>query len=194
MADIIISESKLEDMLYDHLSGKKTSENIDEFFGSETDFIVERQFNIGNYGIADIVVFKHPDYDGSMGVDVYELKKGTIDKSALTQILKYKVGIKKYADINDINLNEIHLYLIGGSISKDSHFQFIPQAIDNLEIYTYDIDADSGISFNCEDSWGFKELNTPDRLIKILTCVDYKSTDKNCSYYHYIKKSRHSIK
>lgn len=184
MSDVIISESKLEDMLYNHFSGDHYSDNIAEFFSGDLVLKAERQLDIGNYGIADIVIFKDPEPDGLIDVEIYELKKDVIDKSSLIQILKYKVGIKKYAELYDLKIGEISLNLIGGRISQENLFEFVPQAINDLEIYTYDICPDNGLTFKSEDSWKFKELKKPKKLINILTCLSYVGYDQNCGWYH----------
>lgn len=191
MTDVIISEKKLEDMFYDHFTEKNESQMIGNTFGFKCDGIlsVNRQLDLGNFGIADIINFRNTDYDGSIGIDIYEFKKDTVCKNSLIQILKYKVGLIHYFKKFGIIVGDVYLYLIGGSISSDKHFEFTPQAIDSLSIYTYDIDPDVGLTFKNQGKWGFTEDKTPKSLIKALTCVSYCSIDQKISLDNYNEKN-----
>lgn len=189
MQDIVISESKLEDIIYNHLTGDNYSENIGEYIGSGSILFTERQFSLGNYGIPDILTFNCDEPHGIMSISVYELKKDKIDKDALIQVLRYKAGIKKYLDMMDIDAEEfeINCILIGGSISENNMFKFITPAVNDLEIYTYDICPDSGIKLTSQDGWCFTDLKLQDNFKSKMECLMYKHHDYECSWHHFLK-------
>lgn len=182
MADVIISESKLEDMLYNHLNGNNVSAKIDEHLNHKAYEIVIRQLNLSPYGIADIVGFFKPDFDGSICVDIIELKKGCIDTNTFKQALKYRAGLIKYADLNDFEFGQINITLIGSEVKIDSYFELIPSALDFVYFYSYDIDINHGLTLNDENSYNFSESLLERNFDKLFTCLQYAEQDGICNF------------
>jgi hypothetical protein len=127
-----------------------------------------RQLRIGNYGIADLVEFRKPEYNYNRKfhykgeIIVYELKQNKIGISAFLQALGYIKGIKDYLKIkgSDDEYN-YRIVLIGKEIDLSSNFIYLNQFISNENlgnsldsfsefnlnnyIYSYSI---NGIEFN----------------------------------------------
>jgi len=101
-----------------------------------------RQLKIGNYGIADLVEFTRPSYDGPEReffvpgvITVYELKKENISISALLQSLYYVKGIQNYLiSKGKVKQYIINVVLIGRTIDTTGSFCFIT---DMLSIDSY---------------------------------------------------------
>lgn len=188
IGDIEISEKKLEDIIYDHLVSSAIHGQLDAVVGDYGIISVKRQFNLGPYGIADIIAFNEPDHEGIVLCDIYELKKGIINKDALIQILRYKAGFEKYLSEHklDDRIKVGRLLLVGASISRDDFFELMPNAIEELEIYTYDIDL-YGIKMKSQNEWGFPTFNFKNIDISVL-CADYQAHDQECGWYHHNKK------
>lgn len=185
MADVVISESKLEDMLFNHLIGKNTSESIETAFNSKNCLHVERQLNLSPYGIADIVIFHKPDFDGSVSVEVVELKKGIINSDTFMQASKYRVALKEYGYRNNIEFSEIFITLVGSHIDINDKFEILPNAFEFLNFYTYDIDINTGLSLKRECYSYDDDYMQKDNINKIFTCIDYAMCDQECSFYFY---------
>ena len=127
-----------------------------------------RQLRIGNYGIADLVEFTRPSYDGPKNefiapgrITVYELKKDHIGIASFLQALHYVKGIERYLNSRGkSNLYIVNIVLIGRSIDDSGSFCFITDLLSiknrfydglymengTIEFYTYDYDID-GITF-----------------------------------------------
>ena len=180
---IEISEKKLEDFIYDHLCG-----NIDLELApfDQSEGCVYRQFNIGSsYGIIDIISFSF-DYDGDLYINIYELKKGSINKDSLVQILRYKSGIHHILNKFDIRIQAISCHLIGGYLSEENGFSVAVSAIEDLCVYIYSLDPVSGLEFK-ECSFVFKNIEIPKRETNVFTCIDIESKDRQCSFIQYEK-------
>jgi hypothetical protein len=177
MDDIIISEKKLEDILFNHLTNSDYSQKIDREIDCDISHKVIRQLDIGPYGIADIVAFSEPDIDRIVTIRIFELKKGEINKDSLVQILRYKAGLIKHIEELESGIDvSFELYLIGGSVSTQDAFQMIVPAIVELGIYTYDIGV-HGVYLKSQNKWHYKNLKTPKKLKSIVTCLDLKAYD-----------------
>lgn len=188
--DFEISEKKLEDIVFDHLSHAEYYKGLGEVFDHDNILKVLRQVDLGPYGIADIVVIYESEFDGSIPVDIIELKKGTVGKNALMQAIRYKAGIKHQFELLGIDIGHISLTLIGGSISDENNFSIIYRAIDDLYIYTYDLNS-NGIVLKDECNWRFTDVNVPPSLVKELGCVDYHSKDQESRWFKH-QKERYS--
>jgi len=187
--DIVISEKKLEDYVYDHLTGERESENLMEELSVFPLDEVFKQFNLGKYGIPDIVQFQYLNNYPEINIKIFELKKDIIDISTFLQVLGYKKGILEYlkktgyTDLDrDFDLKvSIECILIGRSIKKDDNFCYLPSCFDGISVYTYDIDIDSGLTI--EDQNGFYRIDahpTTDFEF-VINCFEYKIHDFICS-------------
>ena len=107
-----------------------------------------RQVRIGNYGIADLITFQRPFYDGPEHefwnpgrITIYELKKEHIGISAFLQAVAYARGINRYLQKRDKNDKYIiDIKLIGRDIDKNGAFCYIPQIL-NVHNQYYDLSS-----------------------------------------------------
>ena len=105
-----------------------------------------RQVKIGNYGIADLITFERPFYDGAKReyfnpgrITIYELKKDHIGISAFLQAIAYAKGINRYLQKKDKDDKYIiDIRLIGRDIDKNGSFCYIPQIL-NVHNQYYDL-------------------------------------------------------
>jgi hypothetical protein len=134
-----------------------------------------RQLKIGNYGIADLVSFTRPRYQGSKRdyfvpgeISIYELKKDQIGISAFLQALTYAKGIQRYLEVKGYEDKYIlNIVIIGKELDKSGSFCFIPDmlAMKNqnfcsieqgmISFYTYDYKID-GLVFTEELGYTIK--------------------------------------
>lgn len=188
-ADIEIRESKLEDIIFNHLSSKKINKNIQEHFKAEDAFIVKRQLNLGMYGIPDIIVFNSPDVSGILSIKIIELKKGVIDKNTIMQALKYKIGFEKYFKDSDMYRLDISIHLIGNRISNDKTFKILASEIGEIYIKTYDMDTEKGLFLKDHSHEYVYDLESPLEVKEMFKCISYEQHDLSCNEYHYDKQN-----
>ena len=90
--------------------------------GLSIDGKLMRQVRIGNYGIADLISYKKPQYHTYFRhhekgrITIYELKKGGISVSAFFQAVRYAKGIARWIDNNtkfDSAMFDFEIVLIG---------------------------------------------------------------------------------
>lgn len=128
-----------------------------------------RQFNLGNYGIADLVTYEDADYedrnkDSPYEVDyivtVFELKRKLIDFSTLAQAIRYVAGLIFYNKIHyKNNTFQYKIVLIGSEIEEKPEFLYFPELI--LSDYAnpvIEIDKIVGIEF-IKYSYDFNGIN-----------------------------------
>lgn len=180
MADIEISEKKLEDYIFKCLDEEIYPKGLDELPRVEFCQKTIRQLNIAPYGVIDIVSFgSRYDYNDNLflNIIIYELKRGQIDKCALVQSLRYVSGIRDYYKSIGGKVCDpcIDVVLIGQSINED--MKFIPQAYDFLNILTYDIDISDGLSLKNEDTWRYNDKARCCQTKKAIVCADYLNAE-----------------
>jgi hypothetical protein len=135
-----------------------------------------RQLRIGNYGIADLVEFTRPFYDGpgrkffiAGQITIYELKKEQIGIGAFLQALHYAKGIQRYLEIKGKqDKYVVNVVIVGKQLDTSGAFCFIPEllsfnsdAVDEfgngrITFYTYDYTID-GLEF--KESPRYKLIN-----------------------------------
>jgi hypothetical protein len=137
--------------------------------GLHLDGKLKRQLKIGNYGIADLIHFKRPEYrliDNKRRfvenglIEIIELKNEKISISAFMQAINYVQGIKRYLEKR--NFREYRydytyrITLIGRHLDKNSSICYLPDLICSsefqVEIYTYNYDL-NGIQFTNESNY-----------------------------------------
>ena len=113
-------------------------------------FLIKRQLNISDYGIADIVTVDRIPGDKSV-ITIYELKKGAIGYNALFQALRYVAGIRaNLFDRGTEDCYEIRIVLIGSKLIEDDWlymFQFKFNIIVMLYTFNYTL---TGLCFEDE--------------------------------------------
>jgi hypothetical protein len=96
-----------------------------------------RQVKIGNYGIADLIEFTRPCYDGPERkwfapgrITIYELKKEQIGISAFLQSLSYAKGILEYLRHKKKNRQYvIDIVLIGKEVDDKGSFCYLEDTL-----------------------------------------------------------------
>jgi hypothetical protein len=136
--------------------------------GLHLDGKLKRQLRIGNYGIADLIHFKRPEYlliDNKRRcvenglIEIIELKNEKISISAFMQAINYMQGIKSYIRKRNVFFDFDYTYritLIGRHLDKNSSICYLPDLICSsefqVEIYTYNYDF-NGIQFTNENNY-----------------------------------------
>lgn len=129
-----------------------------------------RQLNLLDYGIADIVCWhigmSAPHYRRKIYIQILELKKEIIDASTLMQSCRYEKGIRKM--LKKYNLSKTDLkfnhILIGKKVQTNGDFVFLLDAMENCKVMTYNLDLDSGLTFNECSNYSIINGRTPDNL------------------------------
>jgi len=135
-----------------------------------------RQLRIGNYGIADLVTFTRPMYDGPKRkyfvpgqITIYELKKEQIGIASFLQSLNYVKGIQRYLEKKGKSDKYIiNLVIIGKELDQTGSFCYINHllSINNdyydlesnisesgeISFYTYEYNLD-GLKFNYQSEY-----------------------------------------
>lgn|SRR5574344_442256 len=159
------SEKDFEDLLCEMII-KKNEKICSHLLNDE--FLV-RQFDLGVYGIADIVTFSGcVTYDENNKIDtlktvveatVIELKNVPITRDALFQALRYKTFFKKHIPIVD----NVEIVLIGPDIDTTSDLVF-SEHLGDIKILTFNM-SENGIFF--EEVTGYVNRNLSEK-----TCSD----------------------
>jgi hypothetical protein len=141
-------EKDLEEIIY--TSGRDVLEER----GLTIDGKLLRQVKIGNYGIADLIEFVRPSYDGPDReilcpgrITIYELKKEQIGISAFLQSLNYLQGITKFLQKKEIDGHYIiDIVLIGKNLDTSGSFCFITDllSINSSFVDKYNIYGQNG--------------------------------------------------
>jgi hypothetical protein len=124
-----------------------------------------RQVRIGNYGVADLITIKKPDFitpdsdfpfhDSHLLVTIYELKQDRIGVNTFLQAIRYAKGISRWYYQSKYQFVEsflkFRIVLIGKSI-ETSDFVYLTDILEDrdgnnfLDLYTYDYRLD-GLHF-----------------------------------------------
>jgi len=149
------SEKELEDYLYE-VTQRNFDESPLEEFAPEGEIF--RQVNIGGYGVMDLVIvsFEFPcdmySYP-KVTITIIELKKHKINYQALGQISKYYRAIELFmneitGELKNPLQYDIKGILIGESVDNESDFVFLANNIEWLDLITYSIDFEYGLTLN----------------------------------------------
>lgn len=110
-----------------------------------------RQFRLGSFGVADIVVVTPtPGFSDDFLVEIVELKKGVVDVNALMQAARYIKGFRSHFGHfwkGRAVTFDFRVTLIGGSVSE-TDWVYLSGIIPNLQVYTYSLDLSDGIQFS----------------------------------------------
>ena len=155
-------EKNLEDIIFES-DADELSERGLEIYGK-----LYRQFNLGKYGIADLVLYHKCEYDiekrsshrADCLVTVFELKRKLIDINALMQAVRYVTGLIFYNKKHYKNYTfQYKIVLIGSEIDSKPEFLYFPELIiSNYQNTQLDIDKIVGIEF-VKYSYGLDGIN-----------------------------------
>ena len=113
-----------------------------------------RQFNLGHYGIIDLISITRPRYYGRERdkidkgrITIFELKKDKIGIGAFMQAIRYARCIQLHLEKKGkLYLYDLGITLIGNEIDKTGSFVFLPDLISSedfqLNFYTYEMNID----------------------------------------------------
>lgn len=175
MEKIFITEKQLEDFIFN-----TNPEKLEEKGIALDYYKIKRQVKIGNYGVADLVSIKRPQYkfykDNSNirkilykgCITIYELKRDSININALLQACRYLNGIKRYLEKRGIDLDHYNfeIKLIGSDLETNGDFIYLLKefkdrvnecyecevgGLVDIYLYSYNMTID-GISFEYEDT------------------------------------------
>ncbi len=151
-----ILEKDLEDVMYDLI--KNNAMKLEERgFCVEFNDHVERQFNLGSYGIADICAFSYSPNCNELLIKIIELKKDVVDMNTYMQALKYKRGFEHYfGDKYDL---VFYINLVGKNICQKNDFPLCISSLENTYVYTYSLDIDLGIKFQFHEGFSKQTPN-----------------------------------
>lgn len=157
----MLSEKQLEDLLFKKLDGEGLQGR--EFLGKRglsIDFHSQyfRQFNLGTYGIADIVGFKYNHFPnkhglkGYLDIQIIELKAVELTANDFTQLKRYKTGltglIKAFIESGKFPKGiscDISMILIGLKDKIDNEVYAFNY--NDIESYSYNFSLEKGIEF-----------------------------------------------
>lgn len=188
MQDVTISEKKLEDFIYGHLTGEQIVPGVDDYFSGGLSSAVWRQPNFGDYGRPDIVTFDIEPF--GCGFTIYELKQGEINTQTLMQALHYKRGLQNIlfdSDFLAASRSDINCVLIGAYLSEANYFETGLSALafsGIVNVYLYDIDPTIGLTLKDDKTWIDDWSETPASLLPKITECDYCLADFNAYYYN----------
>ena len=187
VGDIEITEKALEDYLE-----QKMIEGICPVTDSAISKVF-RQAGVDGYGVTDIITYTAPNFLNGQFMSeqrlvVYELKRGIIDVKAVMQIARYRAAFSRYrgmmeerGDVENLLEYYVEYILVGGSVDLDSDLVFLLNTMDWLEVYTYEIDLDNGITFEC-NSKTWHKTGSLDGVKRIVSeSLSVPPTDNHCS-------------
>jgi hypothetical protein len=162
-----LSEKEIEDFIFDDLEHNNGNEL--QYRGLTIPFTRRsgeqyikckwvRQLNIDPYGICDIVGFYR--YEGTIHVELLELKSREIKMEDFEQIARYRTGIKKYLENTFSNPSISFNMVLIGTIGYERHFlqNILPVAVCEL---VYDL---SGVSIKTHQGYtGWVKTSDPGR-------------------------------
>ena len=138
-------ERDLEDIIFETENELLSSRGL-EIYGKKI-----RQKSLLPYGIADLISYRR--FDGSLIIQIIELKKDLIGVDALLQAVGYARAIDRYLKARNFNFKYwFDIVLIGYKIDIKSNFCYISSVFPNVKTYTYKIGFD-GVTFDSQKNW-----------------------------------------
>lgn len=124
-----------------------------------------RQLQLGAYGVADLVavtIFPKKRGYREVFVDIYELKKDQINVGTLLQAMKYGKAIEQIIR-SHLKRTSIHFkfLLVGRKVDRSGDFIYMPDLLDNVYMYEYNIDFFKGLSFKQMNGFALSQGNLP---------------------------------
>lgn len=180
------SEKELEDVLFEKIYNRNFESLYRKGFElydpvDEIDIMfVDRQVDLTPYGIADIIVTTIEMYEegdglnGSVHIDLIELKAVPIRSKDINQVLRYKRAIERYSDKKfaldeykysyEIDVNPI---LVGSGI--DSGHYILNELVESgVMLYTYDFNPIDGLKFEYQTTGWISDGDNDPKFIEKL--------------------------
>lgn len=157
-------EKDLEEILKTTPTEKLADAGLSFFYQSK----ILSQVKIGNYGVADMIVYKK--IENCIFIYIVELKKDKIGISAFLQAIRYARGLQRYFSTrgyeaidglflgkDDTCFIRINIVLIGRKLDTEGSFCYLPNIMPyQFKFYSYDYDFD-GLKFKSEHNWTITE-------------------------------------
>jgi hypothetical protein len=144
-----IKENELEDIIMNASPNELAERGLPTFKNKK------RQVRMGNYGIADILMWTRTSRPSELELQIIELKAGVININAVDQICRYLNAVMDFNEMKNLPFNQykgITLKLIGSSVDKNI-FEIVKvinmNKMINVVVYTYHLSID-GIKFRYE--------------------------------------------
>ena len=163
-------ERDFEDFLIDN----------EDFFRSEFCLnpkytVINRQMNLGVYGIADIVAITN--IEGKVQVEIFELKNEPFSHSNISQLARYKKFFDDLITVYFEKESNVICNLIGPkTFPNNSDLCFLCQDIPWLTVYEFELDPINGIEFNHISGWS-KTGNNESKEEEIASFIDLLGAD-----------------
>lgn len=141
-----ILEYEIEDIIYESSQTEEGRNMLCER-GLFVRRPLKRQVQVGGYGVLDLIEVFPIQH---LHVTIYELKKGSIDKSALLQLSRYMTGVSRWFNENLPKAFDdfvVRGVLIGSHLRTDNDFVFLLNQLSNISTYTFNISLDKGLVF-----------------------------------------------
>lgn len=178
-------EKTIEDIIWDNIQTPEGCNKLQQRgLNIHYPIIKKRQFKIGNYGVADIVIGNMVwDIQPYLNITIIELKKNKVDIDTLLQGFRYFKGIYRYiSDYRFTGLHEysipykINLLLMGDDLKINHDWVYLMEYIisfndeytlcifGHVDTYIYEYQLD-GLKFNYQNfgyyltDEGFDKLN-----------------------------------
>lgn len=151
-----ILEHEIEDVIWDALGNESYDELQERGLPMGRKFTYARQFNLGSYGIADIIgVCAHPssirrgEKRRTIEFQIFELKKDEINADTFFQAIRYAKGLLHKISFEGIKYDPyFSFHLIGKDLSLNHALIYLPDLIGEVNLYTFRISLYDGITFH----------------------------------------------
>lgn len=160
-----ILEKEIEDVVFDTIvNNPKALKN--RGLRINTGLYYERQMQLGEYGIADILGYGTSLLSGGsrcVYAHIIEIKKEQINIGTLLQATRYARALQRIVRANLKNAwLDIHISLIGKTIDTKSDFVYMADIFRNVDFYTYSIDLEQGVRFTRQEGYFLSNESLPD--------------------------------
>lgn len=142
-------EKNLEDILFEADQEEVRDRGLEDFYYNK----IYRQFNLGNYGTADLITINYYNWckdQKEFIITVYELKQEIINVNTILQCSRYIQGvkrfIKKYFQISGVQIQVLGV-VIGNNYDEKNKVDFLLQSIEGITGYVYEYKID-GLEFS----------------------------------------------
>lgn len=138
-------EKDLETIIYEATQNPDSRKEL-EARGFPVDGHFQRQFNLGDYGVADLVEFymyNNPDnyaYRRQAYITIWELKKDDINMESFNQALSYLRGIQIVCEklFHNVDIEiKYKIALLGKNIDTRGSFCYLPDFCEDVSLWTY---------------------------------------------------------
>lgn len=151
-----ILEHEIEDVIWNEIERENYDGLKERGLPISDKYTYFRQFNLGSYGIADLIgvyvapsCFERGKKRRCVFVQIFELKKDEVNAGTFFQAVRYAKGFKHKAEHEEIGYTfYFDFHLIGKTAEFKSAFIYLPDVAGEVNIYTVSITLEEGIIFS----------------------------------------------